>query len=159
MGEPGVGKTAIVTGVVSHLVDAVRSGKTDEKRIFVQVDVGSILAGTHLRGSLSERLRGLQDEVREAQGRIIVFVDEVHTLIGAGGGDGGNDAANELKAALARGEFPCVGATTIEEYGKYVESDAALERRFTPVHIEEPDEESTIEIIRRVVDPTNSTMV
>ena len=152
VGEPGVGKTAIVTGVVSHLVNAVRSGHTEEKRIFVQVDVGSILAGTHLRGSLSERLRGLQDEVREARGHIIVFVDEVHTLIGAGGGDGGNDAANELKAALARGEFPCVGATTVDEYRKYVESDAALERRFTPVHIEEPDEDSTIEIIRRVVD-------
>ncbi|MEE2789261.1 MAG: AAA family ATPase [Myxococcota bacterium] len=147
IGEPGVGKTAIVSGVVSHLVEAYRRGDSKDNRVFVQVDVGAILAGTQLRGSLSERLRGLQAEVRSAEGQIVVFVDEVHTLIGAGGNDGGNDAANELKAALARGEFPCVGATTVDEFKKYIESDPALERRFSPVHVSEPDEVDTLHIV------------
>ena len=147
IGEPGVGKTAIVSGVVDHLVKGYRNGESTDTRVFIQVDVGAILAGTHLRGSLSERLRGLQAEVKRADGRIVVFVDEVHTLIGAGGNDGGNDAANELKAALARGEFPCVGATTVDEFRKYIESDPALERRFSPVHVCEPDEASTLHIV------------
>ncbi len=152
IGEPGVGKTAIVEGVVSKLVEDYRQDAKGDDRIVVQVDVGAILAGTHLRGSLAERLRGLQDEVKSAEGRVVIFIDEIHTLIGAGGGDGPQDAANELKAALARGEFPCIGATTFDEYRQYVETDAALERRFTSVYVDEPDVESTIRIVGAVSD-------
>ena len=146
LGEPGVGKTSVAEGVAARMV------RDQAERMIVQIDVGSILAGTHLRGSLSERLRGLQDEVRGAQGRIVVFIDEIHTLIGAGGGDGGHDAANELKAALARGEFPCIGATTPDEYRTQVESDPALERRFTAVHVAEPDPKATRAILEGVAD-------
>ena len=146
LGEPGVGKTAIAEGV------ALRLASEDSERVIVQIDVGGILAGTHLRGSLAERLRGLQDEVRGANGRIVVFIDEVHTLIGAGGAEGGHDASNELKAALARGEFPCIGATTPDEYRTQVESDPALERRFTAVHVSEPDLKATRAILEGVAD-------
>ncbi len=146
LGEPGVGKTAIAEGVALRLVEE------QSERVIVQIDVGGILAGTHLRGSLAERLRGLQDEVRGAEGRIVVFIDEVHTLIGAGGAEGGHDAGNELKAALARGEFPCIGATTPDEYRTQVESDPALERRFTAVHVEEPDINGTRAILEGVAD-------
>ena len=147
VGEPGVGKTAIAEGVAARLVaeDTARDGQPT--RVLVQIDVGAILAGTHLRGALAERLRGLQDEVRDAQGAVIVFVDELHTLIGAGGGDGAHDASNELKSALARGQFPCIGATTYDEYRRHIEQDPALERRFTPVHVEEPDVATTRRIV------------
>jgi ATP-dependent Clp protease ATP-binding subunit ClpC len=152
IGDPGVGKTAIAEGIALRLVqEHKRRGGTPE-RVIIQIDVGAILAGTHLRGSLAERLRGLQDEVRQADGAVVVFIDELHTLIGAGGGDGAHDAANELKAALARGQFPCIGATTVEEFRKHVETDAALERRFTPVYVEEPDVPTTVRILEGVVD-------
>ncbi len=152
LGDPGVGKTAIAEGIALRLVqDHKRRGGTPE-RVVIQVDVGAILAGTHLRGSLAERLRGLQDEVRQADGAVVIFIDELHTLIGAGGGDGAHDAANELKAALARGQFPCIGATTVEEFRKHIETDAALERRFTPVYVEEPDIPTTVRILEGVVE-------
>ncbi len=141
LGEPGVGKTAVAEGVAARLV------AEQSDRLIVQIDVGAILAGTHLRGSLAERLRGLRDEVLDAAGRVVVFIDEIHTLVGAGGADGGHDAANELKAALARGEFPCIGATTPDEYRTHVESDPALERRFTSVHVPEPDAQATRAIL------------
>jgi ATP-dependent Clp protease ATP-binding subunit ClpC len=152
VGEPGVGKTAIAEGIAAQLVADHPSDAAAPERVLIQVDVGAILAGTHLRGALAERLRGLQDEVRAASGRVIVFIDEIHTLIGAGGGDGGGDAANELKAALARGEFPCIGATTNDEFKQHIENDPALERRFTSVHIEAPDAATTRRIIAGVAE-------
>jgi ATP-dependent Clp protease ATP-binding subunit ClpC len=152
LGDPGVGKTAIAEGIALRMVqDHKRRGGTPD-RVLIQIDVGAILAGTHLRGSLAERLRGLQEEVRQADGAVVIFIDEIHTLIGAGGGDGAHDAANELKSALARGQFPCIGATTVEEFRKHVETDPALERRFSPVYVDEPDIPTTVEILRGVVD-------
>src|SRR5215208_819881 len=110
--------------------------------------MASVLAGTQLRGSVSEKLLGLKDEVRDAAGRVGVFIDEVHTLLGAGAtGEGPQDAANELKSALARGEFPCVGATTHDEYRQHIEKDPALERRFTPVLVREPSVQDTVKIL------------
>jgi ATP-dependent Clp protease ATP-binding subunit ClpC len=152
LGDPGVGKTAIAEGIAERLVDDEKARGQVPQRVIIQIDVGAILAGTHLRGSLAERLRGLQDEVRRADGAVIIFIDELHTLIGAGSGDGAHDAANELKAALARGQFPCIGATTLDEFRKHVESDPALERRFTPLVVEEPDEATTRHILEGVVD-------
>ncbi|MCA9539424.1 MAG: AAA family ATPase [Myxococcales bacterium] len=152
VGEPGVGKTAIAEGVATRLAKAHGDARTAPERVIIQIDVGGILAGTHLRGALAERLRGLQDEVRQARGRVVVFIDEVHTLMGAGGGDGAHDAANELKAALARGEFPVIGATTVDEYRTHIEADPAMERRFTPVFIDEPDEPTTLRILHGVAD-------
>ena len=152
VGEPGVGKTAVVEGIATRMVDEERARGDGPSRVLMQIDVGGILAGTHLRGSLAERLRGLQEEVRAANGAVIIFIDEIHALVGAGGGDGAHDAANELKAALARGEFPCIGATTIDEYRRHIESDPALERRFTSVHVDEPDEPTTLAILRGVAD-------
>ncbi len=146
LGDPGVGKTAIAEGVASRWV------ADQNPRLIIQVDVGGIVAGTHLRGALAERLRGLQEEVRRASGRVVVFIDELHTLMGAGGGDGGHDASNELKAALARGDFPCIGATTPGEYRTHIEADPAMERRFTAVHVEEPDPAATLRIIEGVAD-------
>jgi ATP-dependent Clp protease ATP-binding subunit ClpC len=143
VGDPGVGKTAIAEGLARRLVQDSEgvTGLTD--LILVELDVGSLVAGTQLRGSFSERLLGLKEELRKANGKVVVFIDEIHTLIGAGSsGEGPLDAANELKAALSRGEFPCIGATTPGEYKKYIERDAALARRFVlvPVHEPEPDE-------------------
>ncbi len=157
VGDPGVGKTAVAEGVALSLVSQQLARHENVEtlvpdRVIIQIDVGSILAGTHLRGSLAERLRGLQDEVKEADGAVVVFIDEIHTIVGAGGGDGGHDASNELKSALARGQFPCIGATTVDEYRKYIEADPALERRFTPVHIEEPDVATTVLILKGVVE-------
>jgi ATP-dependent Clp protease ATP-binding subunit ClpC len=147
VGEPGVGKTAIVEGVAQRL-DAQRS-----PRVVVELDMAAVLAGTQLRGSFSEKLRGIQEEVRRADGRVVVFIDEVHTVVGAGStGEGPQDAANELKAGLARGEFPCIGATTHEEYRKHIERDPALERRFTPVLVREPSASDTVRILQGLVD-------
>ena len=143
VGEPGVGKTAIVEGLAQRLVDL------GAERTVVELDVAGLVAGTQLRGSFSERLLGIKEEVRRADGRVVVFVDELHMLIGAGAsGDGPQDAANELKAALARGEFPCVGATTHDEFRRYVQGDAALERRFVPVLVREPTARATVAILR-----------
>ncbi|MFL5456390.1 MAG: AAA family ATPase [Myxococcales bacterium] len=143
VGEPGVGKTAIVEGLARRLVES------GADRILVQIEVSALVAGTQLRGSFSERLQGIQQEVREASGRVVVFIDEMHMLVGAGAtGEGPQDAANELKAALARGEFPCIGATTHEEFGRYVQGDAALERRFVPVLVREPSPREALQIVR-----------
>ena len=152
LGEPGVGKTAIAEGIAARFVSDDAARETKPTRVVVQVDVGAILSGTHLRGALAERLRGLQAEVRDANGAVIVFIDELHTLIGAGAGDGAHDAANELKSALARGQFPCIGATTPAEFRAHIEQDPALERRFSPVFVDEPDVPTTLQIVGGVID-------
>ena len=143
VGEPGVGKTAIVEGLAQRLVDL------QAERTVVELDVSGLVAGTQLRGSFSERLLGIKEEVRRSEGRVVVFIDELHMLIGAGSsGEGPQDAANELKAALARGEFPCVGATTHDEFRRHVQGDPALERRFVPVLVREPTARATVPILR-----------
>ena len=154
IGEPGVGKTAIVEGLARALVTAEEDGTagTLAGRVVVELNTASLLAGTSLRGSFAERLGAIKDEVKRADGKIIIFIDEIHTLIGAGAGDGPLDASNDLKAALARGEFPCIGATTIREYKKYIESDAALERRFHPVHVPEPSFDETLHILSGIIE-------
>ena len=147
VGDPGVGKTAVVEGLAQLIVGRdAQVGALGEK-ILVELQMGSLLAGTQLRGAFAERLGGLKDEVSQAEGRIVLFIDEVHTLIGAGAGDGALDAANDLKTALARGEFPCIGATTEREYRRHIESDPALERRFQMVLVDEPSIEEAIEAV------------
>ncbi len=151
IGEPGVGKTAVVEGLAARLVAAPPTTKLGEK-IVIALDVGGLLVGTHLRGSFSEKLQGLKEEVKRSRGRVIVFFDELHTLVGAGAaGDGPQDAANELKSALSRGSFPCVGATTYDEYNKHVESDPALSRRFVPVLIKEPSPAETKAMLAQIL--------
>ncbi len=151
VGEPGVGKTAVVEGLAASLVKSFRGKKLGE-RIIISLDVGALLVGTHLRGSFSEKLRGIKEEVRTSNGRIIVFFDELHTLVGAGStGDGPQDAANELKSALARGDFACIGATTYDEYVRHIEPDAALRRRFVPVLVKEPSPAATIQMLEGVI--------
>jgi ATP-dependent Clp protease ATP-binding subunit ClpC len=145
VGEPGVGKTAIVEGLAQRMLAV-------PDRTLVELDVSGLVAGTQLRGSFSERLIGIKDEVKRAEGRVIVFIDELHMIIGAGAaGEGPQDAANELKAALARGEFPCVGATTHDEYRKYIQGDAALERRFVPLLVREASPAQTREILQGAI--------
>jgi ATP-dependent Clp protease ATP-binding subunit ClpC len=150
VGEPGVGKTAIVEGIAQRLLASATAGAgAGRERVVVEVDMASVVAGTQLRGSFSEKLLGIKEEVRNAGGRVVVFIDEVHTIVGAGAaGEGPQDAANELKAALARGEFPCIGATTHDEYRQHIEKDPALERRFTPVLVREPSVPDTVTILR-----------
>ncbi|MCP3164187.1 AAA family ATPase [Myxococcus qinghaiensis] len=149
LGEAGVGKTAVVEGVAQRLLSL--RGSLAEK-VLVELDMASLVAGTQLRGSFSEKLNTLKEEVRRAEGRIMVFIDEIHTLVGAGStGDGPQDAANELKTAMARGEFPCIGATTHDEYRKFISADPALERRFTPVVVHEPSVPETVEILRGII--------
>ncbi len=149
VGEPGVGKTAVVEGVAQQLSSAHGSLSG---RIIVELDMASLVAGTQLRGSFSEKLNGLKDEVRRAEGRVVVFIDELHMLVGAGAaGDGPQDAANELKSAMSRGEFPCIGATTHDEFRKFISSDPALERRFMPVVINEPSVPETLRILGGVI--------
>jgi ATP-dependent Clp protease ATP-binding subunit ClpC len=146
IGEPGVGKTAIVEGLAQHIT----SGNIPElllKKRVLTLDLASIVAGTKYRGEFEERLKNIMKEIRKAN-NIILFIDELHTLIGAGGAEGAIDAANMLKPALARGELQCIGATTLNEYKKYIERDAALERRFQPVIVKEPTVEETIEILK-----------
>ena len=146
VGEPGVGKTAIVEGLAQRMFELTQA--TADNRVVVELDVSGLVAGTQLRGSFSERLLGIKDEVKRAEGRVVVFIDELHMLIGAGSaGEGPQDAANELKAALARGEFPCVGATTHDEFRKYIQGDAALERRFVPVLVREPSPREAVRIL------------
>lgn len=151
VGDPGVGKSAIVEGVALELVRQYRADPSQPARIVIEVDTGTLVAGTALRGSLSEKLDGLKDEVRRANGRVIVFIDEIHTLVGAGQtGEGAQDAANELKSALARGEFPCIGATTWAEFQRYFAQDPALERRFVPIRVNEPSVADTVAILKGV---------
>ena len=147
IGEPGVGKTAIAEGLALRIANGdVPDGL--KGRSLMSLDMGSLIAGAKYRGEFEERLKGVLDEVKGADGQIVLFIDEMHTLVGAGKTDGAMDASNLLKPALARGELHCIGATTLDEYRKYVEKDAALERRFQPVIIGEPTVEDTISILR-----------
>lgn len=148
IGEPGVGKTAIAEGLAQRIVNGDVPDILQDKKI-VQLDIGLLVAGTKYRGEFEERLKKVMDEIRQA-GNIILVIDELHTLIGAGAAEGAIDAANILKPALSRGELQCIGATTISEYRKHIEKDAALERRFQPVFVEEPSVEETIEIMQGV---------
>ncbi|OQW44597.1 MAG: ATP-dependent chaperone ClpB [Proteobacteria bacterium SG_bin6] len=147
IGEPGVGKTAIAEGLALRIANGDVPDTLKERRLMA-LDMGSLIAGAKYRGEFEERLKGVLDEVRGAEGEIILFIDEMHTLIGAGKTDGAMDASNLLKPALARGELHCVGATTLDEYRKYVEKDAALQRRFQPVFVGEPTVPDTISILR-----------
>ncbi|MDE3245244.1 MAG: AAA family ATPase, partial [Acidobacteriota bacterium] len=147
IGEPGVGKTAIAEGLAQRIVknDVPESLKGIR---LMGLDMGSLVAGTQYRGQFEERLKGVLKEIEDSDGGIILFIDELHTLVGAGSAEGSMDAANLLKPALARGDLRCIGATTLNEYQKHIEKDAALERRFQPVYVEEPSIEDSISILR-----------
>ena len=147
IGEPGVGKTAIAEGLALRITNGDVPDGIKDKRLLA-LDMGSLIAGAKYRGEFEERLKGVLDEVRQAEGDIILFIDEMHTLVGAGKAEGAMDAGNLLKPALARGELHCIGATTLDEYRKYIEKDAALERRFQPVFVGEPTVPDTISILR-----------
>ena len=147
IGQPGVGKTAIAEGLAMRIVQNDIPQSLSDKRV-VSLDMGALIAGAKFRGEFEDRLKSVLKEVSEAAGKIILFIDELHTVVGAGAAEGGSDAANLLKPALARGEVHCVGATTLDEYRKYIEKDAALERRFQPVYVGEPSVEDTVSILR-----------
>lgn len=149
LGDPGVGKTAIVEGLAERIVDGDVPDTLKQKRILV-LDLAGLLAGAAYRGEFEQRLKGILSAVEKAEGKIILFIDELHTIVGAGGAEGAVDASNMLKPALARGLIHTIGATTIREYRQYIEKDAALERRFQPVYIEEPSIESSIGILRGI---------
>ena len=147
IGEPGVGKTAIVEGLAQRIINGDVPESLKEKRV-IGLDIGALVAGAKYRGEFEERLKAVLKEVTAAQGEIILFIDEIHTVVGAGAAEGAVDASNMLKPALARGELRCVGATTLNEYRKHIEKDAALERRFQPIFVKEPTVEDTIAILR-----------
>src|SRR5215467_12144411 len=147
IGEPGVGKTAIVEGLAQRVVAGDVPEGLKDRRV-VALDMGALVAGAKFRGEFEERLKAVLKEVQEGAGQVILFIDELHTVVGAGAAEGAMDASNLLKPALARGELHCIGATTLDEYRKHIEKDAALERRFQPVMVEQPTVEDTISILR-----------
>src|SRR5512139_2339106 len=145
IGDPGVGKTAIAEGLAQRIVAGDVPETLKEKKV-VSLDMGALVAGSKFRGEFEDRLKAVLKEIEEAAGKIILFIDELHTLVGAGAAEGAIDASNMLKPALARGELQCIGASTLNEYRKYIEKDAALERRFQPVMVGEPTVDDTIAI-------------
>ena len=147
IGEAGVGKTAIAEGLAARIVAGDVPNSLKNRRVLA-LDMGGLVAGSKFRGEFEERLKSVVDEVKQAQGEVILFLDEIHTMVGAGAAEGGIDASNLLKPALARGELQCIGATTTDEFRRYIEKDSALERRFQPIYLEEPTVEETVEILK-----------
>src|SRR5699024_3588570 len=149
-GERGVGKTAVAEGGAHQIINnEIRETLRD--KLVMTLDMGTVVAATTYRGEFEDRLKKVMEEIRQA-GNIILFIDELHTLIGAGGAEGAIDASNILKPSLSRGELQCIGATTLDEYRKYIEKDAALERRFQPIQVDEPTEEETVQILKGLRD-------